>query len=285
MIFKGVCTALVTPFDDNGEVDYVAYEKLIDYQVKSGVDAILILGTTGESATITQSEREKIILFAKSIISSKVKLIVGTGSNNYEIAKKQTLQAKQLGCDGALVVTPYYNKCTQNGLYVFYKKLAQETKFPIIVYNVPSRTGVNILPQTMQKLSKEKYICGLKEANGNIDHIQEMFYLVKGFPIYSGNDNLNNIFFHMGALGAISVVSNVFPRLVKNLYKTKSNKLEQKLYLINKLMFVEVNPIPVKFALFKMGLIKNNLRLPLTKLEKKNESIIEQELKKLEGEM
>lgn len=284
MIFKGICTALVTPFTKSGEVDYVALKNLIDFQVKAKVNAILILGTTGESPSITDNEREKIIVFTKSLLPKSIKLIVGTGSNNFEKAKAQTLQAKYLGADGALIVTPYYNKCTQNGVYMFYKKLSDASKFPIIVYNVPSRTGFNIMPNTMAKLAKLKYICGLKEANGNIDHIQEMFHVLQNFPIYSGNDNLNYLFFKLGAKGSISVASNAYPKLLAMHYKTKSLMLHKKLYEINKLLFVETNPIPIKYVLSKMGLVQNELRLPLTKLEEKNKLLLDKEIKNLEGE-
>ena len=284
MIFKGICTALVTPFTKDGDVDYLAFKNLIEYQIECKVNAILILGTTGESPSITDQERERIITFTKSLLPKSIKLIVGTGSNNFEKAKAQTLQAKYLGADCALVVTPYYNKWTQNGLYTFYKKLCQSAKFPIIVYNVPSRTGVNVSPNTMVKLSKLKYICGIKEANGNIDHIQEMFYLLKNFPIYSGNDNLNYLFYKLGAMGSISVASNAFPKLLVEQFKTKSLKMHKKLYNLNKLLFVETNPIPIKYVLSKMGFMQNTLRLPLTKLEEKNKASLDSEIKILEGE-
>ena len=284
MIFKGICTALVTPFTKNGEVDFVALKNILDFQINAKVSAILILGTTGESPTITEAEREKIIVFTKSLLPKSIKLIVGTGSNNFEKAKSQTLQAKYLGADGVLVVTPYYNKCTQNGLYLFYKKLASETKCPIIVYNVPSRTGLNIMPNTMAKLEKLKYICGLKEANGNIDHIQEMFHMLQNCPIYCGNDNLNYLFYELGAKGSISVASNAYPTLLARQYKTKSLMLHKKLYNINKLLFIETNPIPIKYVLSQKGLIQNELRLPLTKLEEKNKILLDKEMKNLEGE-
>ena len=284
MIFKGVCTALVTPFTKSGEVDYMSLKKLIEYQIDGKVNAILILGTTGESPNIEEKERENIITFAKSLLPDDIKLIVGTGSNNFKRAVNQTLQAKALGADCALVVTPYYNKCTQNGLVEFYKKLCNQTKFPIIVYNVPSRTGVNVLPQSMQKLSKLKYICGLKEANGDIGHILEMFDLLKDFPIYSGNDNLNYLFYKLGAKGCISVASNAYPKLLSSGYKTKSLKYHQKLYKMSKLLFVETNPIPIKYVLSQMGLVQNELRLPLTKLEGLHKQVLQSEMKLLEGE-
>ena len=284
MIFKGVCTALVTPFTQSGDVDYMALKKLVEYQIESKVSAILILGTTGESPNICEQERERIIIFTKSLLPKNIKLVVGTGSNNFQKAKAQTIQAKNLGADCALVVTPYYNKCTQNGLYTFYKKLCESAKFPIIVYNVPSRTGVNVLPNTMLKLSKLKYICGIKEANGNIDHIQEMFYLLKSFPIYCGNDNLNFLFYKLGAKGSISVASNAFPKLLVEQYKTNTISMQNKLYNINKLLFIETNPIPIKYVLSKMGFVQNTLRLPLTSLEQKNKDILDREIKNLEGE-
>ena len=167
-IFKGCCTALVTPFYENGDVNYFKLKELIEFQIASGVDAILILGTTGEAPTITNEERTKIIKFCVFEISGRVPLIVGCGSNSTEIAKKHIKEAEILGADAALVVTPYYNKCSQNGLVLHYKELAKSTKLPIIAYNVPSRTGVNILPETALKLSKITNIVGLKEASGNM---------------------------------------------------------------------------------------------------------------------
>ncbi len=286
MIFKGVCTALVTPFTSDKKIDYISLKKLIKYQIDNNVDAILILGTTGESSTITLDEREQIIKFAKNIMPSTCKLIVGTGSNDTKKAIQLTNQASNLGADGCLIVTPYYNKCTQNGIFNHYNEISQSTNIPYIVYNVPSRTGFNIEPKTMQKISTLKNVVGLKEANGNIDHILSMFANLKNFPIYCGNDNLSHVFYGLNGSGIISVTSNVFPSEVKkSLQNTKQSYLYfRKFFNFNNLMFCEPNPIPVKYVLFKKNLIKNSLRQPLEVLENKHKKLIDIEIKKLEIE-
>ncbi len=284
MIFKGVCTALVTPFAKNKKVDYKALEKILKFQIENGVDAILILGTTGESSTISQQEREQIIKFSKKTINKKCKLIVGTGSNDTLKTIELTNQASKLGADGCLIVTPYYNKCTQKGIYNHYKTISQNTNIPYIVYNVPSRTGFNIEPKTMQKIVTLKNVVGLKEANTSIDHILSMFQTLQNFPIYCGNDNLSHVFYSLNGSGIISVTSNAFPSEVKKSYKNKKESLWyfKKFYNFNNLMFCEPNPIPVKYVLYKKGLIKNCLRQPLENLEYKHKKMIDNELKKME---
>lgn len=284
MIFKGVCTALVTPFAKNKKVDYKALEKILKFQIENGVDAILILGTTGESSTISQQEREQIIKFSKKTINKKCKLIVGTGSNDTLKTIELTNQASKLGADGCLIITPYYNKCTQKGIYNHYKTISQNTNIPYIVYNVPSRTGFNIEPTTMQKIATLKNVVGLKEANTSIDHILSMFANLENFPIYCGNDNLSHVFYSLNGSGIISVTSNAFPSEVKKSYKNKKESLWyfKKFYYFNNLMFCEPNPIPVKYVLYKKGLIKNYLRQPLESLENKHKKLIDNELKKME---
>ena len=287
--FCGSCVALVTPFKNN-KVDYIAIEKLIDFQILSGTDAILVLGTTGEASCLTYAERKKIICFAKEKINNKAKLFVGTGSNSTKIVIKNTRIAKECGADAVLVVTPYYNKCTQEGAVLHYSAIANAVDIPIIVYNVPSRTGFNLLPQTTQKLSQIKNIVGIKEANGNIEHILELFYLCKNkLAIYSGNDNFNQIFLSFGGDGVISVVANVLPKQIKNQCTEKNLdkqiKLHNLLYNISKLCFVETNPIPVKYMLSKMKLIQNELRLPLTPLSQKYQTELDTELKKHYGDI
>ncbi len=285
MIFKGVCTALVTPFTKNKKIDYLALEKLIKYQLDGGVDAILILGTTGESSTILFSEREQIIKLAKQIINKKCKLIVGTGCNDTLKTIEFTNQAEILGADACLIVTPYYNKCTQNGIYNHYKTISQKTNIPYIVYNVPSRTGFNVLPETMQKIATLKNVAGLKEANSNIEHILLMFQTLPKFAIYCGNDNLSHIFYSLKGCGVISVTSNAFPKEVKKSIKnaTESFSYSKKFFSFNNLMFCEPNPIPIKYVLYKKRLIRNYLRQPLESLEHKHKTIIDIELKELEN--
>jgi 4-hydroxy-tetrahydrodipicolinate synthase len=286
IVFTGACTALVTPFKDD-EVDFVSFKKLIDFQLKSGIDAIAVLGTTGEPATLGEDEKIEIIKFAKKEIAGRAKLIVGTGANCTRKAVEQSITAQELGADALLVVTPYYNKCTQNGLLAHYAEISKNVKIPIIVYNVPSRTGVNILPETALKLAEIENICGIKEASGNIAQIQTLCKLLDGkMAVYSGDDSLNFVFFALGAMGAISVASNVLPVEVKMLTKlcaqhdfVTARTLHQKLLGINQNLFVEVNPTPVKYACSLRGLCSNELRLPLVKLEEKNEKVVLDSLK------
>lgn len=272
MIFKGSGVALVTPFNEKNEVDYFMLKKLIDFQISNGTKAIIILGTTGESPTITMAEREKIIKFCVYIANGLVPIIVGTGSNSTENAITLTMQAKRLGASGALIVTPYYNKCNQNGLYEHYKKIALKTKFPIIIYNVPSRTGVNIQPETILKLSKFNNIVGIKEANGNMVQIEKLIHILpSNFAVYSGDDCLTLPMLSIGAKGVISVTANAYPNQVsvlcefalKNDY---SNALiiHNKLFEVSQALFLDVNPICIKTYMKLLGFNVGNPRLPLT---------------------
>lgn len=279
MIFSGVCTAIVTPFDQNKKVDYKSFYKLITKQIEAKVSAIVVLGTTGESSTIDFYEREQIILFAKKLLPKNIKLIVGTGSNNTKTAIKYSKQAKELEVDGILCVTPYYNKCTQNGIFEYYKQI-NNVGLPFIAYNVPSRTGVNILPKTYQKLCLLKNFAGIKEANGNIDHILQTFAKVKNVPIYCGNDNVSILFHLLGGKGVISVTSNAFAKEVVCAWKSLKEHKQyfDKFFDINCDLFIEPNPIPIKYVLAKQKLIKNVLREPLTKIQNEHKKIIDKDL-------
>lgn len=287
-VFKGSCVALVTPFKD-GKVDYEALKNLIEFQIENGTSAVVVLGTTGEPSTMSKEEKDKVISFSKSVIKGRIKLIVGTGSNCTEEAVENSKSAKELGADALLVVTPYYNKCTQKGLVEHYKTIAKNCDLPIIVYNVPGRTGVNILPETMLKLSKIPQICGIKEASGSINQIMRVCKLLKNkLAVYSGDDSLNYVFMTLGAEGVISVTANILPKEVCELTKLslngeykKAKSIQDKLFNINELMFVEVNPIPVKKALHLMGKIENELRLPLLELSRSNTEKLKKELLKL----
>lgn len=289
-LFCGSCVALITPFK-KGKIDYQKLEEILDFQLLAGTDAILLLGTTGESATVRNEEREEIIRFARRKIPQGTKLLVGTGSNSTDTAIKFSQKAERLGADGLLVVTPYYNKCTQNGLFLHYQKISKSVHIPIILYNVPSRTGVNIEPETAEKLSEIENIVGIKEANSDMDHIKKMMEKLKDkLAVYSGNDDLNYDFLSLGARGVISVSANLFPELVKEvtrLYfsnqKEEAFKLHQSLKGLNESMFVEVNPIPVKFGASTLDLCENELRLPLTPLQERNEDIVKKEIEKLKG--
>lgn len=287
-LFEGVCVALATPFLENGRVDFVSLEKLIDRCLKGGVQAIAILATTGESPTINEKERNLIIKFVRKRVPRDVKLIVGTGSNNMDKAISNTTTAKKLGADGVLVVTPYYNKTTQEGIVEYYRVL-NCIGVPIIAYNVPSRTGLNIDLKTIKRLIKEDLIFGIKESTVDINRIIELIHICEGkIAVYSGEDNLNFLFYVLGGVGAVSVTANIFPQEVVRLYdlvKTqkikKAKKLAYRLDGINKLMFCETNPTPVKCALNILGLTSSYVRPPLVKVAERNKIKIKKELQKL----
>ncbi len=283
MTFK-TCTALVTPFEENNKIDFNSLKNLIEYQISNKIDAILILGTTGESPTISAVEREQIIKFCVKQINKRCLLLVGTGSNNTQQAIENTKQAKVLGADAAVIVTPYYNKCTQQGVIEHFSLINKTAKFPFIVYNVPSRTGFNILPETLLQLEKLKYMIGTKEASGDINQILSVLN-IHTKPVYSGNDKFNYLFFSHGGNGCISVTSNAFPNLVVQQFKSLQDcfDIHKKLFDINSLLFCQVNPIPIKFVLYKMKLSKNILRLPLTKLDKKYIKPLQYEYEKLKN--
>lgn len=275
MLFEGSAVALVTPFDSAGQVNYLMIKKLIEFQISNGTRAIVILGTTGESPTISSEEREKIIKFTVCLVAKRVPVIVGTGSNSTKVAVEQTIQAKKLGADGALVVTPYYNKCSKRGLYEHFKTIALKSKFSVIIYNVPSRTGVGITTDIVLKLSKIKYIVGIKEAGGNIAFSEELVkVLPKRFAVYSGDDSLTLPAMALGAKGVISVTANCYPDRVSNLceFMLKNDlfnaKIQQDYLLeINRALFLEVNPICVKYFLGLIGFDVGKPRLPLTSPE------------------
>lgn len=278
MIFEGTATALVTPFAKD-KVDENALEKLIEYQINGNVDALVLLGTTGESATLTQSERRRIIEIAKQKISNKIPLIVGAGSNDTRHAIELCKDAQQLGADGLLLVTPYYNKCTQEGLVKHYSTIASVTSLPIIAYNVPSRTGVNILPDTFKRIIDEnKNIVAIKEASGNMSQIMECIRLARGkASVYSGDDALSVPTIAMGGKGVISVASNLLPKEMSDMTSSalsgdfaKASKIQLALLPLINALFCEVNPIPIKQALALKGLCQNNLRLPLIPMSEQN---------------
>ena len=291
MIFKGSAVALVTPMTQSGEINYYSLKELIDYQIACGTKAIIILGTTGESSTIKEDEREKIIKFCVCMVAKRIPVIVGTGSNSTATAIKFTKQAEKLGADGALIVTPYYNKCNQDGLFEHYKKIASETNLPIILYNVPSRTGVNILPETVLKLSKIKNIVGLKEASGNLNQISKIISLVNSsFAVYSGDDNLTLPILALGAVGTISVTANVYPEQMELLCEfalsqdySNARRINNFLKNANHAMFLDVNPIPVKAYMNMVGFKVGIPRLPLTEASEKLKRELKEVIKKYES--
>lgn len=274
IIFEGTCTAAITPFTENG-IDYNALERQIEFQIQNGIDALCILGTTGEAPTITSQEYDSIARFSYEKIAGRVKFILGSGSNCTKTAIEKSQLAQKIGADGLLVVTPYYNKCTQKGLVKYYNDICDNVDIPVLCYNVPARTGVNILPRTMQEIAEHKNIGGIKEACGNMEQIGETARLIRGkTALYSGDDNLNLAMLSIGSKGLISVASNIVPKEVGDvarLYFAGKNEeatiLQEKLLPLIDIMFCEVNPIPVKMASQLIGLGKGILRAPLTELE------------------
>jgi len=277
-IFQGAATALITPFNENG-VDYPALKKLIEWQIQEGINALVICGTTGESSTMSDEEHRQVLKFAIDVADGRVPMIAGTGSNDTAYAIDLTRYACEIGYDGVLVVTPYYNKTTQNGLVAMFTAIADASTKPLILYNVPSRTGVNIEPATYAKLARHPRIRAIKEANGNISKIVETAALVGGdLDIYSGNDDQIVPIMACGGKGVISVLSNVAPketaalcqRFLQGDVAGAMEMQKQYLPLINAL-FCEVNPIPVKAAMAALGFCDNTPRLPLVPMEQANE--------------
>ena len=286
-VFSGVITALITPFKD-GQVNFDTLGKLIDYQIDGGADGLVILGTTGEPSTMTESEREQTIRFALKRAAGRIKIIVGVGSNDTSKAVKAAEVAEKLGADGVLAVTPYYNKCTQRGIFEYYKAICGATKLPLIAYNVPSRTGVNITPETAEKLAELENLAGIKEASGNMAQVCETMRRIRGkTDIFSGEDALNIPILAIGGAGVISVASNVVPKKVKDIYNlVKSgnldgaNNLQDGLLPLIDALFCEVNPIPVKAAMNMLGFDAGLPRPPLTELEEGHKALLLNELKK-----
>jgi 4-hydroxy-tetrahydrodipicolinate synthase len=271
MDLKGIYTALVTPFKDYS-LDEGALTRLIDFQLRGGVDGIVPCGTTGEAPTLSYEEHERVIELTVKRVGGKVPVIAGTGSNSTHETVELTAGAKKLGADLCLLTTPYYNKPTQEGLYRHYKKVAEEVDIPLILYNIPGRTGINMLPETMKRLSEIPNIVGVKEAAGSLTQVTEIYRLTEGkFTILSGDDNIFLPMMSVGATGVISVISNILPGDLKKLYKAfmeerdiaKARDLNTKLMPLFQAMFVETNPIPVKECLYLMGMIEEEMRLPL----------------------
>lgn len=271
IIFKGVGTAIATPFDEYDDINFDAFKKLVEFQIENGVEAIIVCGTTGEASTMSQEEKQELIKYCVKVVNKRIPVIAGIGSNNTKAVVENEKFAQSIGVDGLLAVTPYYNKTTQNGLIAHYKLIAENTNLPIILYNVPSRTGVNILPETYFELSKIKNIVATKEANGDISSIIKTKYLCKdNLNIYSGNDDQVLPTLSVGGIGVISVLSNIFPKytvdMINNYFnnniQTATKMQIEAIKLIN-LLFKEVNPIPIKAALNIMGFDFGKPRMPL----------------------
>ncbi len=286
-VFEGVATALITPLNENG-IDYNAFARLIDWQINEGVNALVVCGTTGESSTLTDKEHKSAIEFAVNEVGGRIPVIAGTGSNDTAYALELTDFSCKAGVDGVLVVTPYYNKATQNGLFKMFTEIADRAAAPVILYNVPSRTGVNIAPETVARLSKHPNISGIKEAGGNISAVAEIAALCgDDINIYSGNDDQTVPIMSLGGKGCISVLSNLLPHNTAQMCKkmlagdTKGALDLQLKYLpFLKALFCEVNPIPVKAAMAAMGYCENYLRLPLTPMEEAHKEILLNEMRK-----
>lgn len=293
MSIKGSITALVTPMKENGELDYSALEKLINFQIDSGISALVAVGTTGESATIDFEDHIKLIEFFVKTASGRIPIIAGTGANSTDEALHLTKGAKESGADAALLVSPYYNKPPQEGIYKHHLKIADEIDLPQILYNVPSRTASFIEPETVFKLSSHKNIIGIKDATGDMKNHSEVLDLCVeeinsgNFCLYSGDDFSSLEFLQKGGHGTISVTSNVVPNIVSEICDlvnsdfTKAKKLDDSLQQLNKNLFCESNPIPVKWCLYKMGFIDKGIRLPLIELNDIFKEDLEQNLNEL----
>ena len=287
-IFKGMATAIVTPMNEQG-IDYDALGRFIDFQIEQGINALVVMGTTGENATIEPEDQKEVIRYTVNRAAGRVKVIAGTGTNNTEHVLHNTRNACEVGADAILVVTPYYNKATQNGLIKHFTMIADASTVPVILYNVPGRTGCNLQPKTVAKLAEHPNIVGLKEATGNMAQMVELVRLCGDkIDVYSGEDALTVPMMAMGAAGTISVLSNVVPRESVAMtdackagdYKTAA-ALQCKLLPLVNALFSEVNPIPVKAAVSAMGFGEENIRMPLSKMEDATRAKMYDEMRKL----
>ncbi len=285
-IFTGSAVALITPFR-NGAIDYQALERIIELQIAAGSDAIVALGTTAEAATLSGEEREELTRFIVERVSNRLPVIVGTGSNNTEVAIERSRFAEAVGADGLLIVTPYYNKTTQDGLVAHYSAIAEQVRVPIIAYNVPSRTGLNLLPETMRKMMENnENIVGVKEASGNIEQIVKLAALCPDCDIYAGNDDHVVPMLSIGAKGVISTVANIIPEVMHLMCKAffegnteEAKRLQLALLPIQQAAFCEVNPIPIKTMMGILKLCDPEVRLPLVKPSLEHYEYMERVLK------
>ncbi len=287
-IFKGAGVAIVTPMKANGEVNFEKFKELIEFQIANGTDAIIVCGTTGESSTLSHEEHLEVIKYCVDTVAGRIPVVAGTGSNCTETAVYLSTEAEKYGVDGVLLVSPYYNKATQNGLYQHFKTVAEAIKVPVILYNVPSRTGCNILPETVVRLCTDvENIVGVKEASGNISQIAHLASIANGkVDIYSGNDDQIVPILALGGIGVISVLSNVAPRQTHEICQKffdgdieGSRKIQLDAMELCHALFCEVNPIPVKKALNLMGMEAGALRMPLTEMEPANAGRLEKAMK------
>lgn len=281
-MFKGSGVAIITPFTKNNKINYTKFAELIEYQIKNQSDAIVVCGTTGEASTLSENEKKELINFTVEVVKKRIPVIAGTGGNNTSNVVTLSKYAQKVGADGLLIVTPYYNKCTQNGLYLHYKEISDNANIPIILYNVPSRTGVNIETETLVKLSNLPNIIGIKEASSNISQIMDIFSRIdKKFLVYSGNDDQILPILSLGGQGVISVLANIYPKETHDIcYEffngniDVSRQLQFKYLDLIKSLFKEVNPIPIKEALNYLGYDVGKCRLPLCDMSTKNKDLL-----------
>lgn len=290
-IFRGTGCALITPFK-NGEIDYESLARLIEYQIEAKVDALIIGGTTGEAATLSNKERYELFSFAKERISGRTKLIFGTGTNDTRVALKHTKFAEELGCDGVLLVTPYYNKGTEDGIEKHYLNIAESVDLPIIVYNVPSRTGVNLGINLLDRLANHENIVGIKEASDSTDRLVTLAAFGDKLALYAGNDSQIYPTLALGGAGVISVVANILPKATKALCDsyfegkhTHALRLQLELLPFIKTLFLETNPSPIKYAMEKVGLCTREVRLPLSEPRESTKEEIDRAFNSLLGKI
>lgn len=279
-LFTGAGTALITPFHEGG-VDFEALDNIIDFQIENSIDALIICGTTGEAATMPDKEHLSVIEYAVKKTAGRVPVIAGTGSNDTAHCVELSKEAEQLGADGLLISTPYYNKCTQRGLMMHYDKVMEKTSLPIILYNIPGRTGMNYKIETIKELAKADQIVAVKEASGAIDYLTDLVHDVPDIDVYSGNDDMIVPLLSLGGKGVISVLSNICPKETHDLCQKffdgdVKGSLKLQLDYLNLIhaLFIDVNPIPVKTAMNLMGFCDGMLRLPLCEMEQKNLQVL-----------
>jgi len=289
-MLEGVITALVTPFTENGEkVDFVKFRKQIDFQIDNGIKSMVFLGTTGESATLSHDEKIKIIKFAVKYVHNRATVIIGTGGNNTAEVIKLSREAEKLGADALLVVTPFYNKCTDSGLIAHFEAVASSVDVPIVLYNVPSRTGVNMKPDVIKILAKHPNIIGIKEASGNMGQMLDIASFVNNkFSLISGDDGLFLPTLAIGGCGVISVASNVIPSQINRLYDSfimgdmeSARQMQREIHAFIKSLFKEVNPIPIKCIMKVLQMDNGHVRAPLTPASSETEKLLIDEYKKL----
>lgn len=289
-VFRGVGTALVTPFKD-GKIDFTVLGRLIDRQIEAGIDALVIGGTTAEAATLDDTERYELFEYARERIEGRCRLIFGTGTNDTKVAVRHTEYASYLGCDGVLVVTPYYNRGTADGVIKHYEAIAEASGAPVLLYNVPTRTGVNLSIDTLERLAENEMIVGIKEASDSAERLMAISR-IKGLMLYSGNDSQIYPVLSLGGLGVISVVSNLYPaetiEICKQYFadnRDNSLKKQQELLPVINALFLETNPAPIKYAMAKKGLCLSDMRLPMWLPTKMTRDRIDRVIEEYEREM